>query len=76
MELGDRVDSFTYAFNAQPGTVLPLDGPKTGQGYGALDVGFDASIATRATVSLDYAPRFDGRGIMDHQFSVSARYAF
>jgi fibronectin-binding autotransporter adhesin len=74
-ELGDRSDNFTYAFNAQPENRFALDGVKTGSGYAVLNLGLDASVAKRATVSFDYAPRFDGRGLMDHQISVSARVA-
>jgi hypothetical protein len=74
-ELGDRSDNFTYAFNAQPENRFGLDGAKTGRGYAAVDVGFDANLAKRAKVSFDYAPRFDGRGLMDHQFSLAARFA-
>ncbi|HEY4031823.1 MAG TPA: autotransporter outer membrane beta-barrel domain-containing protein [Caulobacteraceae bacterium] len=75
-ELGDRADSFTYAFNAQPENRFLLGGVKTGRDYEVVDVGFDASVDGQAKVSVDYAPRFDGRGLMDHQFSVSARFTF
>lgn len=75
-ELGDRSDSFTYAFNAQPENRFALGGVKTGKDYAAVDVGAEASVASTVKVSLDYAPRFDGRGLLDHQFSLSARMAF
>ncbi|MGZ3272924.1 MAG: autotransporter outer membrane beta-barrel domain-containing protein [Caulobacteraceae bacterium] len=75
-EVGDRSDDFTYAFNAQPENRFLLGGVKTGRDYAAVDVGFDANVASRVKVSIDYAPRFDGRGLLDHQFSASARFAF
>jgi uncharacterized protein YhjY with autotransporter beta-barrel domain len=75
-ELGDRSDDFTYAFNAQPENRFLLAGVKTGHDYWAVDAGFDATVASRLKVSFDYAPRFDGKGVLDHQFSATARFTF
>lgn len=75
-ELGDRSDNLTYAFSAQPENHFGLPGAKTGADYGVLDVGFDANFAYGSKLSLDYAPRFDSRGLMDHQLSATARFSF
>jgi len=75
-ELGDRSDDFSYAFNAQPENHFAIASVTTGRDYWALGVGADANVGGRAKVSVDYAPRFDGKGVMDHQFSVSARLTF
>jgi len=74
-ELGDDRDVITYAYNARPDQYLEGYGPLTGVDYGTVEVG--AGFATRGglVASVNYAPRFDGDGIIDHaaMFSIGLR---
>ncbi len=75
-EVGDRGDSFTARFSAQPETSFVVQTPRLTRTYGMVDLGADALVGRTTTVAISYSPRFDKNGFVDHAARASVHLSF